>query len=230
MDPKAREELLAVLGKGGLCLGLTSDMAIVEAVRLLVQRRDASRENAEERATKAERAEALATEDATSARLELKRMRSVLEELNVDFRAMQLYIGRSHRTPSDWQEVVSDQRALFADILRRDSRERREERERALVEQRMAEQRGFDTGVERAAFECESIAYHKDVESRNTALRLRTAIRALKGTSVRTSQTIKLRALLQEWTETPFFETREQWEAWVNDFGTRVHVALADTR
>jgi|SRR3990167_7588764 len=36
----------------------------------------------------------------------------------------------------------------------------------------------------------------------------------------------ELRDLLVEWRNTPFFETREEWEAWVADFGMRVDAIL----
>lgn len=36
-----------------------------------------------------------------------------------------------------------------------------------------------------------------------------------------------LRSLLQEWRATPFFETRDEWEQWVADYGARVDATLA---
>ena len=36
----------------------------------------------------------------------------------------------------------------------------------------------------------------------------------------------RLAGLLQEWRRTPFFETEEDWRAWVDDFGSRVDAAL----
>ena len=39
----------------------------------------------------------------------------------------------------------------------------------------------------------------------------------------------RLRELHSEWLNTPFFETQEGWQKWVNEYRPRVIAALADT-
>ena len=72
---------------------------------------------------------------------------------------------------------------------------------------------------EETAARVERVAY----EARKLGDDLRAALDAL---SFRREYHEKCKALLSEWLEAPFYETREQWEAWVKDFRPRVQAAV----
>ena len=78
--------------------------------------------------------------------------------------------------------------------------------------------------------------YVKALEARITEQdreieRLNTALTQMNLDHMEDWQTIeadnrRLRELLQEWLYTPFFETKEAWQEWVNEYRPRVEQAL----